>query len=79
LAFEQGVNFTGGLPIVRCSPDHGPAFDKAALRKADPSSLLHAIYATVDRIRTRSDQEDLEKNALNRGPKPKELEQSEEN
>jgi len=79
LAFEQGVNFTGGLPIVRCSPDHGPAFDKAALRKADSSSLLHAIYATVDRIRTRLDQEDLEKNALKRGPKPKELEQSEEN
>jgi 4-hydroxythreonine-4-phosphate dehydrogenase len=79
LAFEQGVNFTGGLPIVRCSPDHGPAFDKAALRKADSSSLLHAIYATVDRIRTRLDQEDLEKNALKRGPKPKELEKSEEN
>jgi len=79
LAFEQGVNFTGGLPLVRCSPDHGPAFDKAALRKGDSSSLLHAIYATVDRIRTRLDQADLEKNALQRAPKPKELEQSEEN
>jgi len=79
LAFERGVNFTGGLPIVRCSPDHGPAFDKAALRRADSSSLLHALYETVDRIQTRHEQTELERNALKRAPKPKELEQTEEN
>ncbi|NNE69281.1 MAG: 4-hydroxythreonine-4-phosphate dehydrogenase PdxA, partial [Rhodothermales bacterium] len=29
LAFDTGVNFTAGLPIVRTSPDHGTAFDIA--------------------------------------------------
>ncbi|MFZ9680906.1 MAG: 4-hydroxythreonine-4-phosphate dehydrogenase PdxA [Bacteroidia bacterium] len=79
LAFERGVNFTGGLPLVRCSPDHGPAFDKAALRRADSSSLLHTLYETIDRIRTRQEQENLALNALKKVSKPKELEQSEGN
>ena len=64
LAFEQGVNFTGGLPIIRCSPDHGPAFEKAAERKASSSSLLHSIFCALDRIRTRAEQEYLAANAL---------------
>ena len=29
LAFSSGVNSTVGLPIIRCSPDHGSAFDIA--------------------------------------------------
>ena len=29
LAFDSGVNSTIGLPIIRCSPDHGSAFDIA--------------------------------------------------
>lgn len=29
LAFDSGVNSTVGLPIIRCSPDHGSAFDIA--------------------------------------------------
>ena len=29
LSFEDGVNFSAGLPIVRTSPDHGTAFDIA--------------------------------------------------
>ncbi len=27
LAFDQAVNLTLGLPIIRTSPDHGTAFD----------------------------------------------------
>lgn len=27
LAFVDGVNFTGGLPFVRTSPDHGTGYD----------------------------------------------------
>lgn len=42
LSFGKGVNVTGGLPIVRTSPDHGTAFDIAAEGKANPSSLLAA-------------------------------------
>jgi 4-hydroxythreonine-4-phosphate dehydrogenase len=77
LAFEQGVNFTAGLPIVRCSPDHGPAFEKAAERKASPSSLLHSIFCALDRIRMRAEQEDLAAHALVKSRSNQELEPSE--
>ena len=36
LAFEDGVNYTAGLPIVRTSPDHGTAFDIADKNMANP-------------------------------------------
>jgi len=44
--FGAGVNFTGGLPIVRTSPDHGTAFDIAGKGLANESSIIKAyIYA----------------------------------
>ena len=43
LAFEDAVNVTLGLPIVRTSVDHGTAFDIAWQGKADPSSLFRAV------------------------------------
>lgn len=43
LGFEQGVNVTLGLPLVRTSPDHGTAFDIAGANRADPASLIAAI------------------------------------
>ena len=36
LHFEDGVNVTLGLPIVRTAPDHGTAFDIAGQDRADP-------------------------------------------
>jgi 4-hydroxythreonine-4-phosphate dehydrogenase len=42
LAFEEGVNLTMGLPIIRTSPDHGTAFDIAWTGKASPSSFFAA-------------------------------------
>ena len=36
LHFEEGVNLTLGLPIVRTAPDHGTAFDIAGQDRADP-------------------------------------------
>jgi 4-hydroxythreonine-4-phosphate dehydrogenase len=42
LAFEEGVNLTLGLPIVRTSPDHGTAFDIAWQGKASPASFFAA-------------------------------------
>ena len=51
LAFEEGVNFTAGLPIVRTSPDHGTAFDIAGKGIASPRSLLKAILLAVDIVR----------------------------
>ena len=42
-AFEQGVNWTVGLPFVRTSPDHGTAYDLAGRGVADPSSMIAAL------------------------------------
>lgn len=53
LGFEEGVNFTAGLPIVRTSPDHGTAFDIAGKRKANPSSTIEAIKTAVTIINNR--------------------------
>lgn len=41
--FENGVNTTLGLPIVRTSPDHGTALDIAGKGVAHPGSLIAAI------------------------------------
>ncbi len=43
LAFDDAVNLTLGLPIIRTSPDHGTAFDIVGRDKANPSSLKAAI------------------------------------
>lgn len=43
VAFDNAVNVTLGLPIIRCSPDHGTAFDIAGQGVADPGSMLAAI------------------------------------
>ncbi|OCC22539.1 4-hydroxythreonine-4-phosphate dehydrogenase PdxA [Croceicoccus estronivorus] len=43
LDFDNGVNMTLGLPIVRTSPDHGTAFAIAGRKQADPGALIAAI------------------------------------
>ena len=43
VAFDQGVNWTLGLPFIRTSPDHGTAYDIAGQGVADPSSMLAAL------------------------------------
>jgi len=53
LSAQSGVNFTAGLPIVRTSPDHGTAFDKAGQNLADPTSMRHAIFTAMDIVRSR--------------------------
>jgi 4-hydroxythreonine-4-phosphate dehydrogenase len=47
LAFDEGVNVTLGLPIVRTSPDHGTAFDIAWRGEANPSSFFAALDCAV--------------------------------
>lgn len=53
LHFDQGVNLTLGLPIVRTSPDHGTAFDIAGLGQANPSSMLAAMLLAASIVRRR--------------------------
>ena len=48
MAFERGVNFTAGLPVVRTSPDHGTAYGIAGQYKADESSFRAAVYQACE-------------------------------
>ena len=43
LHFDDGINITLGLPIVRTSPDHGTAFDIAGQNIAEPGAMIAAI------------------------------------
>ena len=43
LHFDEGVNMTLGLPIVRTSPDHGTAFAIAGRDEADPGAMIAAL------------------------------------
>jgi 4-hydroxythreonine-4-phosphate dehydrogenase len=64
LAFEEGVNFTAGLPIVRTSPDHGTAYEMAGRDLADPRSMKSAIYAAIDIYNNRADYDELVANRM---------------
>ncbi|MFY7919805.1 MAG: 4-hydroxythreonine-4-phosphate dehydrogenase PdxA [Chryseotalea sp.] len=48
IAFEDGVNFTAGLSIIRTSPDHGTAYNIAGKNMANESSMRAAIYLAID-------------------------------
>ena len=48
LHFEEAVNVTLGLPIVRTAPDHGTAFDIAGQDRADPRPMAAAIRMALE-------------------------------
>lgn len=48
LHFDDGVNITLGLPIVRTSPDHGTAYDIAGKNLAHAGSIIAAIRMARD-------------------------------
>lgn len=64
LAHESGVNFTAGLPVVRCSPDHGTAYDMAGKGRANHLSFLASIYTACDIFRNRENYDLLRANPL---------------
>jgi 4-hydroxythreonine-4-phosphate dehydrogenase len=53
MAFENGVNFTAGLPIVRTSPDHGTAYDIAGKNLANENSFREALYLAAEIVNQR--------------------------
>ena len=55
IAFENGVNFTAGLPVVRTSPDHGTGYALAGKNQANEASLREAIYRACDILRHRAE------------------------
>ena len=64
LDMECGVNFTAGLPVVRTSPDHGTAYDIAGKGLASEESMRQAIFAAIDILRCRRNEEKIHANPL---------------
>lgn len=54
LNFNDGVNFTAGLKLIRTSPDHGTAYDIAGLSKADESSILQSYKYAIKIFKNRN-------------------------
>jgi 4-hydroxythreonine-4-phosphate dehydrogenase len=50
LHFDDAVNITLGLPIIRTSVDHGTAYDIAGTGKANPKSLINAIKLAAQMV-----------------------------
>ena len=65
LSFDRGINYTAGLPVVRCSPDHGPAYDLAGKERSSHQSMLSSIYYACDIFKSRKRYDELRKNPLN--------------
>lgn len=68
IAFNNGVNYTAGLPIVRTSPDHGTAYDIAGKGIASEESFRRAIYTAIDIYRTRKNHAEITSNPLKINP-----------
>lgn len=64
LAYEEGVNYTAGLPFIRTSPDHGVAYDIAGQNIADEQSFSEAIFTAVKIFKNRQEYNDLMTNRM---------------
>lgn len=68
LAFDTGVNFTAGLPVVRTAPDHGTAYELAGKGTANPMPMKSAIYEAIDIVRNRWNYDQMRENVLKSAP-----------
>jgi len=64
IAFDEGVNYTAGLSIVRTSPAHGTAYDIAGKNLASPESFRNAVYLACDIFNHRNNFDTLTANPL---------------
>ncbi len=64
LVFDEGVNYTAGLPIIRTSPVHGTAYEIAGKDEANPNSFRSALYLACDLFNNRKMYKELTANPL---------------
>ena len=64
LVFDEGVNFTAGIPLVRTSPDHGTGYAIAGKGIASEQSLRTAIFCAIDVIRNRAEYAEMTANPV---------------
>ncbi len=48
VGFDEGINVTLGLPIIRTSPDHGTAFGIAGQNRASAKSMANALALAIE-------------------------------
>lgn len=70
LAFESGVNYTAGLPVIRTSPAHGTAYDIAGKDMASEESFREALYLAIDIFNKRTEYDEVNSNPLQFGLAP---------
>ena len=64
IAYEEGVNYTAGLPFIRTSPDHGVAYDIAGKNVANEQSFSEALFIAVKIFKNRQEYNDLMTNRM---------------
>lgn len=64
IAYEEGVNYTAGMPFIRTSPDHGVAYDIAGKNMADEQSFSEAIFTAIKIFKNRTEYQELIENRL---------------
>jgi len=64
LSFEEGVNFTAGLPVIRTSPAHGTAYELAGKNLASPEGFRTAVHLACDIFENRQRYDELMANPL---------------
>ncbi len=64
MSFEEGVNYTAGLPVIRTAPAHGTAYDLAGKNEASPEAFRNALYLASDIYMKRLEYDELHANQL---------------
>ena len=50
ISANGGAIFTAGLPVVRTTPFHGPAYDIANKNEASPDAMRQAMFLALDLV-----------------------------
>lgn len=64
MVFEEGVNYTAGLPVIRTSPAHGTAYELVGKDLASESSFRQALYLACDIFKNRNEYKRLTANPM---------------
>ena len=71
LSFDEGVNFTAGLPVIRTSPGHGTAYELAGKNVASAEGFRTAVHLACDIFENRQRYDELVANPLKPADPPK--------
>ncbi len=64
ISFDEGVNFTAGLPVIRTSPPHGTGHNIAGKGEASENGFRKAVYLAIDIYRNRKMYSEIMANPL---------------